>query len=50
MTQFVEQSLPTPKIRGSNHVIGKFLCTTNCIKTCIEKIKIKEKEAGETHF
>ena len=47
--QLVEQSLPTPEIRGSNPVIGKILSTqlsTNCI---IEKTKIKKRMPGMAH-
>ena len=49
VAQLVERSLPTPEIRGSNPVIGKLLYRTfNCLSTvnCIEKTKIKKKEAG----
>ena len=45
MAQLTEWSLPIPEIRGSNPVIGK-LIFINCFKNCIEKTKIKEKEAG----
>ena len=46
VAQLAEQSLPIPEVRGSNLVIGKnvyieHLFTVNCI----EKTKIKEKEA-----
>ena len=37
--QLVEQSLPTPEVRVSNPVIGKYLFTFNCK----EKTKIKKK-------
>ena len=46
VVQLVERSLPTPEVRGSNPVIGKFICTINCI----EKTKIKKKEAGKAQF
>ena len=49
MAQLVEWSLPTPEIRSLNPVIGKLLYRTfNCLSTvnCIEKTKIKKKEAG----
>ena len=39
VAQLVERSLSTPEVRGSNPVIGKFIC--------IEKMKIKKKEAGK---
>ena len=43
VAQLVERSLSTPEVRGSNPVIGKFICTINCV----EKTKIKKKEAGK---
>ena len=53
MAQVAERSLPTPEAQGSNPVIGKFLylyvehlSTVNCI----EKKKIKKKEAGNGPF
>ena len=42
VAQLVEQSLPTPEIRGSNPDIGKILSANSTI----EKAKNKEKEAG----
>ena len=42
-SQLVEQSLPTPEIRGANLNIGKVL-STNC--NLIEKYENKEKKAG----
>ena len=53
VAQLVERSLPTPEIRGSNPVIGKLLYQTfNCLSTvsCIEKTKLKKKEAGNGPF
>ena len=44
VAQLVEWSLPTPEIRASNPVIVNFF-TINCIKSSIEKTKIKKKEA-----
>ena len=53
LAQLVERSLPTPEIRGSQPVVGKLLYRTfNCLSTvnCIEKTKIKKKEAGNGPF
>ena len=44
--QLVEQSLPTPEVRGSNPVIGKHLCTVHYI----EWTKIKWKMLEMTHL
>ena len=49
VAQLVEQSLPTPEVRGSNKAIGKNLCWTFTVN-CIEKTKIKKKEAGNGPF
>ena len=49
VAQLVERLLPIPEVRGSNPVIGKFnehSLTVNCI----EKTKIKIKEAGNGPF
>ena len=47
----VERSLPTPEIFGSNPAIGFFLWNLcKPIADCIEKTKIKEKEAGNGPF
>ena len=46
VAQLAERSLPVPYLRGSNPVIGKKLFPVNCI----EKTKIKEKEAGNGQF
>ena len=37
--QLVERSLPTPEIRGSNPVIGKFYLLSAVLKNCVEKTK-----------
>ena len=51
MTQLVEQSLLIPKVRGSNPVIGKKLYIEHLFTVnCIEKTKIKKKEAGNLPF
>ena len=44
VAQLVEQSLPTPEIRGSNPDIGKIL-SSNCK---IEKIEIKKRNRPQT--
>ena len=49
VAQSVEWSLPIPEVRGSNPVIGKHLNRTFTVN-CIEKTKIKEKEAGNGPF
>ena len=49
VAQLVERSLPKPEVRGSNPVIGKNLFiywTILYCQLCIEKMKIKKKEAG----
>ena len=46
VAELVDQSLPTPEIRNSNHDIGKIL-STNCT---IEKTKIKKKRLGMAHL
>ena len=45
VAQLVERLLPIPEVRGSNPVIGKHLYWTLFTVNCIEKTKIKEKEA-----
>ena len=42
VTQLTDRSLLTPEVRGSDPVIGEFFKN---IYYCIEKTKIKEKEA-----
>ena len=48
----VEQLLPKPEVRGSNPVIGKFLCRTFVYYQLydIEKMKIKKKRPGMVYF
>ena len=50
MAQLVEQSLLTPDVRGSNPVISKLHIVHLFTVNCIEKTKIKKKEAGNTIF
>ena len=45
-----EQSLLLPEVCGSNPVIGEFLLISLFTVNCIEKTKIKKKEAGNGHF
>ena len=48
VAQLVERSLPIPEVRGSNPVIGKYLFIEQLFTiNCIEKTKIKKKEAGK---
>ena len=46
VAQLIEQSLPTPEIRGSNPDIGKILSANYTI----EKTKIKKKRPGMPIF
>ena len=48
VAQLVERSLPIPEVRGSNPVIGKIYLYWTFVycQLCIEKTKIKKKEAG----
>ena len=50
VAQLVERSLPIPDVRSLNPVIGKHLYWTLFTFNCIEKTKIKEKEAGNGPF
>ena len=51
VAQVVEQPLPIPEVRGSNPLIGKNLNIEHLFTVnCIEKTKIKEKEAGNGPF
>ena len=51
MAQLVERLLPIPEVFGSNPVIGKILYIENLFTlNCIEKTKIKKKEAGKGQF
>ena len=49
VAQLEERSLPISDVRGLNPVIGKNLLNIYC-QLCIEKTKIKEKEAGNCPF
>ena len=49
MAQLVERSLPIPEVRGSNPDIGK-IYIEHLFTVSIEKMKIKEKEAGNGPF
>ena len=46
MGELAEWFLPIPEVRGSNPVIGEFLSEHLFTVNCIEKTKIKKKEAG----
>ena len=48
MALLVEQSLPIPKVRGSNPVIGKNVHSTFTVN-CIEKTRIEKKRPGMAH-
>ena len=50
VAQLVERSLPIPKVRGSNPVIGKIYWTFVYCQLCIEKTKIEKKEARKGPF
>ena len=50
MAQLVERLLPIPEVRGSNLVIGKIYIEHLSSVNCIEKTKIKKKEAGNGPF
>ena len=50
VAQLVERSLPIPEVRSSNLVIGKIYGTFVYCQLCIEKTKIKKKEAGNGPF
>ena len=50
VAQLVEQSLAIPEVRGSNPVIGKIYIEHLFTVNCIEKTKIKKKEAGNGPF
>ena len=47
VAQLVKQSLPTPEIRVSNPVIGKFIYYQLFKSSCFEKKKIKKKSGRE---
>ena len=46
----VEWSVPTLEIHISNQVIGKFCFLPTALNNCIEKTKIKKKEAENGPF
>ena len=53
VAQLVEWSLPKPEVRGSIPVIGKNLFIYSKFvycQLCVEKTKIKKKEAGNGLF
>ena len=50
VVQLVEQWLLTPEGRGSNPVIDNFYIDHLITVNCIEKTKIKKKEAGNGPF
>ena len=47
--QLIEQSLPTPKVRGLNPVICKRYFTYT-LSTVLKRQKMKKKEAGKDPF
>ena len=49
VAQLVEWSLLIQVVRGSNKVIGNILYSTLTVN-CIEKMKIKKRKPGMTHF
>ena len=50
VAQLVERLLPTPEVRGSNPVIFKIYIEHLFAVNCIEKTKIKKKEAENGPF
>ena len=46
VAQLVEWSLPTTEVLGSNSIIGEIFIHVFTIN-CIEKTKLKKKEAGK---
>ena len=50
VAQLVQQSLPLSEVHSSNPVIGKIYIVHLFTVTCIEKTKIKNKEAGNGPF
>ena len=50
VAQLVKRSLLTPKIRGSNPVIGKFVSTNYSPNCIIGKTKIEKKRLGMAHL
>ena len=51
VAQLVERPLLIPEVRGSNPLIGKNLYIEHLFTVnCIEKTKMKKKEAGTGHL
>ena len=50
VAQYVERLLAILEVHGSNPVIGKIYIVHLFTVTCIEKTKIKNKEAGNGPF
>ena len=50
VAQFAERTVLTPKVGGSNPVIGKHLFRTFVTIDWNEKTKIKKKRPGMAHF
>ena len=50
VAQLVERSLPTPEVRSSNTVIGKFILDICLRLTVLKGQKFKKKEAGIGRF
>ena len=50
VAQLVEQLLTIPEVRSSNPVIGKIYIEHWFTVNCIEKTKMKKKEAGNGPF
>ena len=49
VAQLVEKSLPTPKVHGSNRIIGKIHIAHLLAVNCFEKMKIKKWESENVH-
>ena len=50
IAQLVERSLPIPEVHSSNPVIGKIYIEHLFSVNCMEKTKIKKKEAWNGRF
>ena len=50
VAQLAERSLSTPEVRGSNAIIGKICIEHLFTINCIEKTKVKKKEAVNGSF
>ena len=48
VAQLVERSHPTPEVRGSNPVIGKFY-QTYILSTVLKRRKLKKQRPGMAH-